>query len=1145
MTNVFRIICFLSISFRMFAQEPYEQMRFNSYSVDDGLSQNIVEAILQDSEGFMWFGTQDGLNRFDGGNFRTYYFKIDDSTSLSNNYVKVLYEDPKGNIWVGTYGGGLNKFDRKETFVRYTAESQKTNGINDNVVYNIVQTDENTLWMGTKSGLNQMNIREESFSHYTAEKDKGDLVNNVVYALIKAEEANKLWVGTRNGLDLFDIKTKTTTHFPNVKSDGTSIDVRDLYLDDNGTLWIATKGDGVFYKERMDNTFHHIKLSTDDEDPVYARKIYPGDNSSVWVGTFGEGLFYVNSDKEVEFTFKQSNKISTLSEDRVVAMYKDEASNYWVGTHGGGLNYFNLEANKFKHYTARKDEPNTLSHSAINYIYEDKGGQIYVATDAGIDIITNDSDKSGNLKFKNIIGSASEKLDDRGWLLYEDSENTLWVGLWNYGLSKYDRKTGKLTSYTHDPDDKSSIGSNYIESIEEDENGNLWIGLIGGGLDYFDKQSGTFKHYVNDKDNPSSLSNNRVHAITYDSKGRLWVGTDFGLNLYDPSSDGFKHFQYNADDSLSLNYDIVRVLYMDSNGTMWIGTAGGGISKMVETEDGDIRFQHFTTSDGLPNNNIAAIVEDDDHKLWITTFQGMASFNPITEEFRSYSTNDGLQGQEFIRRSALKSSDGRIFMGGYNGLNVFNPSNIQDATYEPDVRLVGVDIFNNKKTKKRLDFHEDTILLKYNDYLISFEVAATDYTSVNDNRYAYRLVGFDNEWVDNKNRRHFSYTNLPAGDYKLQVRATNSDGVWSPNTMSVSLSVIPPFWQTLWFQVFVVLLGGLVIFGYIRWRIYNLRRSKQKLKTLVGERTKEIEQVNQRLLKNQSLVNEQKDQISLQHEEIMKQNKIIQKQNDELKLANIQLEQTVKSRTKELRETNRELFASNHELDTFFYRAAHDLKGPVSTILGLTYLALKDGPDKQMHEYLRKMDDTAKRMSEILFNLQKINKIKHTNAEISEFRLMDVIHQALKDNIPDNEQIEQFINCDYYGVEDDTLIKCDFILLKIIFSNLFSNALKFSKPGEKTKVNIQFRSNEQSKTYRIVFEDFGVGIPEEFRDKVFDMFFIANDRNPGTGLGLYSTKMAVKKLGGSIIVDPSFESSSAFLVQIPFPAVVEEVEETV
>jgi signal transduction histidine kinase len=240
--------------------------------------------------------------------------------------------------------------------------------------------------------------------------------------------------------------------------------------------------------------------------------------------------------------------------------------------------------------------------------------------------------------------------------------------------------------------------------------------------------------------------------------------------------------------------------------------------------------------------------------------------------------------------------------------------------------------------------------------------------------------------------------------------------------MSVSLSVIPPFWQTLWFQVFVVLLGGLVIFGYIRWRIYNLRKSKQKLKTLVGERTKEIEQVNQRLLKNQSLVNEQKDQISLQHEEIMKQNKIIQKQNDELKLANIQLEQTVKSRTKELRETNRELFASNHELDTFFYRAAHDLKGPVSTILGLTYLALKDGPDKQMHEYLRKMDDTAKRMSEILFNLQKINKIKHTNAEISEFRLMDVIHQALKDNIPDNEQIEQFINCDYYGVEDDTLI---------------------------------------------------------------------------------------------------------------------------
>lgn len=1130
---IYLLLLFFLVNALFAQKKPHEQLQFQKYTVNEGLSQNIVEAILQDSEGFMWFGTQDGLNRFDGKNFKTFYFKIDDTSSLSNNYVKTIYEDLNGDLWIGTYGGGINKFDKRHSFQRYQHHPEDAQSISDNVANVVYQNTPEYLWIGTKEGLNKMHIRTGTFEHFFQEEgNKQSLTNNVIYSISKSTEAFKIWIGTKAGLNLFNLKTGRV-EWSVLTFRGNSLDIRDLYLDDAGSLWIGTKGEGLLILDPHQQELRAIKLESTNLQAKYIRKIYPNDQGSIWVGTFGEGLFFLNNKEEVAFHFTKNNKQRSISNDRIVQIYQDATANFWIGTHGGGLNAFNLKAKKFNHYLPNIDRPNSLSNAAVNYIFEDKQGEIYVATDAGIDRVKDTT--SGNLTFENIISSGSNSLDNRGWLLFEDSRDILWVGLWNYGLSRYDRKTGELASFTHDPNNPHSIASNFVESIVEDSLGNLWIGLIGGGLDYFDYQLKKFKHYKNDNSEENSLSNDRVHALTYDNDGDLWVGTDFGLDKYNPKIDGFEHYRYQSSDSLSINYNIVRVVFKDSFGSLWIGTGGGGISKILKSEGGKVYFKHYTTKDGLPNNNIAAIVEDQNHHLWITTYQGMVRFNPVTEEFRSYTTIDGLQGQEFIRRAAKVTSDGRIFVGGYNGLNVFDPNEIEDSNYEPAVRLIAVDIFNNNKERRRIESADVKLKLNHNDYLVSFEVSVTDYTSINKNKFAYRLEGFDNEWIDNANRRHFSYTNLPAGDYKLKVRATNSDGIWSKQMMEVELSVIPPFWETLWFQVLAVLLGLLFIFIYVRWRIYALRKSKDRLQTLVGKRTHEVELTNKKLIEEQLVVNEQKDQITSQHEEIVKQNKIIQQQNDELKLSNLQLEEVVDARTKELREANRELFASNHELDTFFYRAAHDLKGPVSTIQGLTYLALKEHPDKHMKLYLEKMDDTAKRMSGILFNLQKINKIKHTTAEATLFKITDLIEDALEDNIPDNADKDQFIQYQLKGITEQTEIYSDYVLLKIIFSNLFSNALKFSMPGEKTEVNIHFELNEESKQYRFIFEDFGVGIKKEYRDKIFDMFFIATDRNPGSGLGLYSVKMAVKKLGGSILVDPSFEQSSGFLLQLPFP----------
>ncbi|MBK6267267.1 GHKL domain-containing protein [Marivirga sp. S37H4] len=1128
------IVLFCFISFE--AQSQYENIEFTHYSVNEGLSQNTVEDIIQDESGFIWFATQDGLNRFDGINFKKYYFKINDKNSLSNNYVKSLYEDKLGNLWIGTYGGGLNKFDKKDSFKRYTYDKNNLGSISDNVVYSILQSSDSILWLGTKNGLNRFNMVTDHFERFTvSSQNSTSISNDVVYCIEKSNHQDEIWVGTRDGLNRFNLKTKKNTRYKDDKNGLTDDDIRTLYLDEAGDLWVGTKLGGLFLKKKGSEQFKQISLDPGRSGKSYIRKIYPDDNGGLWIGTFGNGLFHLDATHKVQYHKRNGPKEELgISDNRIVSIYKDNSNNYWLGTHEGGVNVFNTTSKKFRHYKHEQGNPSSLSHNSINYIYQDSKGEIYIANDLGVDILKED-EKSNEVSFHKIIKSESGLPDDRAWILFEDSENDLWVGLWNYGLSKFNRKTGELTSYINDPKDPQSISTNFVESIAEDKYGNLWLGLIGdGGLNVFDKKTQKFKRYRNETGRVHSLSNDRVHAVFVDSKDRIWIGTDYGLNLYQAGLDNFRHFKYKEDDSLSLNYNIIRIIFEDKDGVLWIGTGGGGISKMIEDKAGDIGFKSYTTDHGLPNNNIAGILQDDFGDIWISTYQGVAKFNPITEQFTNYGKADGLQGQEFIRRSAYKVSDGRLFLGGHNGLNVFHPKKIKVDSFMPNVNLTSVEVLHNGNHVHK-DIHSDTLIIHYNDYLISFEVAAMDFTAIEKNQYAYQLEGFDQDWVYNKNRRHFSYTNLPPGNYQLRVKATNSDGVWSDNELKVFVQVVPPFWLTNWFRLLIIVLVAFVIYGYVKWRTYKLSSSKMKLEKLVKERTKEITIANNSLVKNQTIVNSQKDKIIQQNNEISEKNKIIQKQNDDLRLSNLQLEEMVEERTRELKDTNRELFAANHELDTFFYKASHDLKGPVSTIMGLVYLALKESRDSKAMIYFQKIQTTAEHMAKILFNLQKINKLKQKELSIQSHNLREIFEEALKDNIPDNADTEQFIDLSFKGFENNTEIISDNVLLNIIFSNLFSNALKFSKKSKKATVHVSFEKDNRNNQYRILFEDFGIGISEETIESIFDMFFVANENNKGFGLGLYSVRMAVKKLGGTVHVDPSFQNSSCFVIELPIP----------
>ncbi|MGJ3234971.1 two-component regulator propeller domain-containing protein [Marivirga sp.] len=1117
------------LSFQLFAQNQLKNTDFKTLTVNDGLSQNIVEAIYQGSNGFLWLGTQDGLDRFDGQNFVSYNYKIDDSTSLSNNYVKDIVEDSKGNLWIGTYGGGLNKFDKKSNFRHFTHDNS-ANAISDNVVYTIFQYSDSIYWLGTKNGLNKINITTEVFTNLNTNPNTFPKLNNaVIYCISRAKSKDEIWVGTREGLHKVNVKTFEVQQF--LKGDNGLLDddIRDLYFDSNGTLWVATKFGGIFYKTENKKQFQQIDLKFIDESSIYARKIYPNDNGGVWLGTFGSGLFYIDHQFKTKYHFEEEQyNPKALPSHNVVEIFQDESSNYWLGTHGGGITSFNLNQKKFDLYQPDENDSFSISDDAVNYIFEDSRGDIYVAHDAGIDLVT---ESKGQLRFQQIISSYSGLPDDRGWLLFEDSDNILWVGLWNFGLSKYNRETGELRSYKHIEGDTTSITTNFIESIAEAPYGKLWIGLLGdGGLVVFNKATETFKKYLHDSNRPNSLSNNRVHKVLVDSKKRIWLATDFGLDLYQPETDDFQHFRYDKNDTNSINYNVIRTIKEDQNQNIWIGTGGGGIAKMIESKDGVI-FKSYTKEDGLVNNNITGITEDLDGNLWITTYKGISFFNPMTEEFKNYDVSDGLQGEEFVRRSIATISDGRIFAGGFNGLNVFNPKEIKRSDYEPNINVVGIDIINESGKKSIVDFSVDSILLDHQDYLLSLEIATTDLSSSDKIQYAYYLEGFDKDWIYNKNRRHFSFTNLPAGEYNLKIKGTNADGKWSDKIREIYIKVDPPFWATNWFRVLLVVFVLMLVLAYIQLRIRFFKNQRRKLQYKVEERTLELEEVNRSLLENQSLVIHQKEEITEQNKEIEHKNAIIQKQNDELKLSNLQLEEMVDERTKELREANNDLKIAKHEFDTFFYRAAHDLKGPVSTILGLCYLAMKETDEQASRFYFTKVNETAERMNNILFNLQKINKLKQQKVDVQIHNIRDLIIEASKENIPDNEDWQQFIDIELEARDHEILT--DSIHLKVIFSNLINNSIKFTGRGEKPKIVIEFTKSIKDNTYQIIFEDFGSGIDPEVRDKIFNMFFVATEQKRGTGLGLYSVKLAVSKLGGRISLDEN--KPACFRIELPIP----------
>jgi ligand-binding sensor domain-containing protein/signal transduction histidine kinase len=828
------------------SQAQTNTIRFERISLEEGLSQGTINAIWQDSQGYMWFGTEDGLNKYDGNQFAVYQHDPEDPLTLSDGYVSAIYEDRNGDLWIGTRSG-LDRFDRTTgTFTHFQHDPDDPKSLGGTWVTAIHEDLSGNLWVGTITGLDLLDRDTNHFVHYRYAPNDPSTLSDDFVRVIYEDRDGELWVGTNSGLDLFDRTSETFDHYLYDPRDLHSLSndqVTAIHEDREGTLWVGTEAGGLNQLNRASNTFIRHQHSSENPNSLSHNRvlaILEDDAGRLWIGT-QNGLDQLDRDRNRFIHYLHDpGDLHTLSSNTIWSIFEDRTGVLWFGTYGGGLNKYNRSTDQFILYQQRPDLPNSLSENMIWSICEDQNDILWIGTfNGGLNKLDRNSDTFTVYQHDPSDPTSIGSNDVRAIL--DDHTGTLWVGT-NAGLDQFDSETETFTHYRHDPQDPSSISDGQVRTLYEDAVGNLWVGTRTGGLNLFDRATKTFIRYQHDPNDPASLSDDRVWSIYEDSSGKLWVGTLGGINVLDPSSQHFTRYLHDPDDPQSLSNNAIFSFQEGPAGNFWIGTWGNGLDRFDPVTQ---TFTHFTEKDGLPNNVIYGIEVDREGYLWISTNRGLSKLDPRTETFRNYDISDGLQDNEFNVGAHFRSDRGEMFFGGISGFNAFYPEQIKDNPHPPPIVITSFAKFNQKV---RTDLSEgEHLQLSYKDNFISFEFAALDYTAPEKNQYAYMLEGFDKEWVNAGTRRYASYTNLSGGSYVFRVKGSNSDGVWNEEGIAVRITVTPPIWETWWFRgiLLLVLIGGGI--GGYRLRIRNIERHSQELEKQVEDRTREIERRTQEL----------------------------------------------------------------------------------------------------------------------------------------------------------------------------------------------------------------------------------------------------------------------------------------------------------
>jgi ligand-binding sensor domain-containing protein/signal transduction histidine kinase/DNA-binding response OmpR family regulator len=1066
------------ISFPLFAQ--YQDLRFNHITTENGLSKSSVTCILQDKQGFIWVGTFNGLNRYDGYNFAVYQYNQNDQRSLSHNYISSILEDDKGQLWVGT-SDGLNCYDRlSDSFKRYRYDKNKPGNISDNQIEVIFQDKSNQLWVGTRNkGLNLFNPQTETFIHYYSQKDNSNSLSSNFIQTIFEDSKGNLWIGHRNGaVDLFDKKGKK---FIRLSFNGKPLSyfaIRSIAESPDGNIWLGTQGIGVIRIKYENGKVFVVKqyLHTQGQQNSIAGNIILSlmvdRHGKLWIGTEDEGLDVLDIQHEKFYSYKTDPlNHSSINNNSIYTIYEDSIGNIWIGTFAGGLNLVTEGRAYFQYVRHLPGNANSLSNNNINGFWEDSDGNLWIATNGGgLELF----DRK-NKKFIH-YSSNSAITADVILSLYEDSDQNLWVGTWANGLYKFNRKTKQITQYTKE---KNGLGDNNIFQIVEGQKGELWLCTFWGGLTRFDVKTQSSQVYNTDN---SKISDNDLRAITKDYQGNLWIGNDVGLDFFNPITKEFKSYKHRENDNNSISKGFVSYVFESRDLTLWICTTSG-LNKFDRKKKS---FVHYNTKQGLPNDEIMCIIEDNRGYLWISTNKGISRFDPKAGTFRNYDVSDGLQGNEYNTRSGLKTKKGEIVFGGVNGFNIFQPENIKDNPFIPPVIINDLKIFNKsvaigeKDSPLEKNITETReIVFQYWQSVFSFSFVALNYVCPEKNKYAYMMEGFDRGWNYVGSSRTATYTNLDPGSYTFKVKATNNDGLWNEKGTSIKVIIEPPFWKTWWAYFIETILVFLIIYFIADYYI-----SRQRLR-------------------------------------------------NSLKMEHLELEK---------------MYELDQMKTQFFSNISHEFHSPMTLILSPLEKLISSSIDEKIKNSLMLILRNAKRLQRMTSQLKDLNKLDTGDLRLSLskgdlIRFIKEICHSFQDYAKDHH-----IDFHFESNKEQCLAWFDSDKLDKIIYNLLSNAFKFTPDGKNIEVTIsvvdlsseKISDDEKEKPAQYVeikVKDTGIGIPQDKIDLIFKRFYHLEDYDgrhfEGSGVGLAFVIELLKIYKGEISVESVEGKGTTFTIQIP------------
>lgn len=841
------IICFIDPAYAQI-----KNIIFDHINMDMGLSQSTILCITQDHEGYLWFGTQEGLNKYDGYKFNIFRSDISDPHTLSDNWITAILEDNEENLWIGTNAGGLNYFDcRQNKFFRFKHNESDPNSLSNDRILALYEDQKGNLWIGTDGGgLNRYIKKLGKFERYQFSDDDPSFMNKNDVTSICEDEFGNLWWGTDGGgLYRLNWESGDFQNFKNDPKNSHSLSddrISCLVKDSDNNIWIGTNGGGLNKFSVSDEKFQCYRHDPNNSHSIsnnYVYTIFEDVSGRLWIGT-DDGLnqFIPENKKFISVRSNPADPTS-LSNNLIRSIYEDRGGILWIGTYSGALNKFDLKKSAFKNYRQNPANPNSLSDKNVWSIYEDDKGFVWIGTNNGLNKLNRENGEF--IHYFHDLDEPNSLNHNIVRYVYQDRSGNMWIGTEGGGLDKLNTKINSFEHFVHDPNDTTSISDNGLRFIYEDKDGDLWVGTVNG-LNKLNRQRNIFKRYFHDPRDPQSISGNHIRYMYEDRRGALWVATFSGLSLFIKKEDKFINFKHNPSNSTSISNNRVLCIYEDSQSRFWIGTYGGGLEQLDREE---FIFTHYTVKNGLPNDGIYGILEDKRGNLWLSTNQGLSKFNPKNQSFKNYDVNDGIQSNEFNGNAFHQNSKGEMFFGGINGFTVFTPREVMDNYNIPPIVISSFRKFDTEINLHKTFSEIDKIELSYKDDFFSFEFAALDFTNPSKNKYFYKLEGFDKEWIYSRNRRYANYTNLDGGEYIFRVKGSNNDGIWNENGASVKLIIHPPFWQTWWFKFMVLLLLIFLVYSIITVRMKSVNAQKRKLELEVTQRTRELNQSNYELLK--------------------------------------------------------------------------------------------------------------------------------------------------------------------------------------------------------------------------------------------------------------------------------------------------------